>query len=214
MKKLELFYPVDNHRVNQEWGVKNTEKYKKLGLTFAKHNGIDIGLVINQPIFSPIDGVVINTRPNDNPGGISLSIISKEPYIFANNIVCYVLLDFLHCQKVVTQTESFVSSGEIIALGGNTGTASTGPHLHLQLRRVVKIKTLDPKATNTYRIDDENYVFSDVDRNDANNSINPGDFFNGVYASDYNPEKIKTLMEKVESLRLELEKLKKISAVK
>ncbi len=68
-----------------------------------------------------VDGTVIDCGYSDTYGNFVHIKINKNTYISYN-----------HLNKVLVKKGEFVTSGDIIALSGNTG-ASTGPHLHLSL---------------------------------------------------------------------------------
>lgn len=207
MKKLELFYPVEPHHINLAWGVRDEKKYKQFG--FLAHNGVDLRLARGQAIYAPIDCDVVNVGSVPNGSGIFVSVISKEAYIFENGVVSYILLDFMHCQKINVVNSASVKTGQILAYGDNTGF-SDGDHTHMQARRISLQQVSNTSNINSYRIRENNFVINDVDSNDANNSFDPKPFWNGKYANHYNPELIGELQKRIIELTQQLKNIKKV----
>lgn len=98
------------------------------------HNGIDVGMPVGTPLTAPAPGTVVH-KGNNGSGGITL-ILRHE-----NNMHTV----YYHLQKPSPHhVNARVDTGELIAHSGNTG-ASTGPHLHFELRRSRKWgDTIDP----------------------------------------------------------------------
>ena len=99
------------------------------------HHGIDVAMPVGTPLTAPADGTVVH-KGNNSSGGVTLIIRH------ANNLhtVYYHLQKPSHLRGGAT-----VSTGERIAFSGNTG-ASTGPHLHFEVRPKSRIwgQTDDP----------------------------------------------------------------------
>lgn len=98
------------------------------------HHGVDVALPVGTELRAPADGTVVHTG-NSSSGGFTL-IIRHEGDI---HTVYY------HLQKPSERRRGDkVSTGEVIAYSGNTG-ASTGPHLHFEVRNSRKWgDTTDP----------------------------------------------------------------------
>lgn len=87
-----------------------------------KHFGIDVLAPANTPVKAVMDGIVIVadwTLETGNTIGVQHS----------NNLVSFYKHNSALLKKVGTQ----VKAGEAIAIIGNTGTHSDGPHLHFEL---------------------------------------------------------------------------------
>ena len=98
------------------------------------HNGIDIATPIGTPIYAPDDGQVVWLR-SDDKGGLMMRALLKNGYT----------LGFAHLNTFNTDLQlpgSKFAKGTILAYTGNTG-ASTGPHLHLTVRKGEEL--LDPQ---------------------------------------------------------------------
>lgn len=86
------------------------------------HLGVDINAPSNTPIKSVLDGHIIYagwTLETGNTVGIQHD----------NNIITF----YKHNSALLKQTGSLVRAGEAVAIIGNTGTLSSGPHLHFEL---------------------------------------------------------------------------------
>ena len=177
----KFYYPIKPHVLTQGWGTLNPEVYSQFG--FTRHNGLDHKLAPDNKIYAPCNGIIVKRAFQPNGGGIFVGMITGESDFPAfqnttpdNAIVDFpalkarVLIDFLHCQNILVNEGDIVVKGQLIAIGDNTGF-STGPHCHTQWRRV----SWDGKVINT------------LDINDANNSFDPTQFFNGKYAADLSP---------------------------
>ena len=86
------------------------------------HFGVDIVARENEPVKAVADGVVVFSSWTLD-GGYVLGIQHR-----ANLISVY-----KHNSELLKNVGSFVSSGDIIAIIGNTGELTSGPHLHLEL---------------------------------------------------------------------------------
>ena len=87
-----------------------------------KHYGIDISAPKNTPIKSVLDGVVLSSDWTLETG----NTIAVQ---HANNLVSF----YKHNSKLLKNIGDIVKAGEAIAIIGNTGTLSDGPHLHFEL---------------------------------------------------------------------------------
>jgi len=87
-----------------------------------KHYGIDIALKTETPVKSIANGRVIFSGWSSDTGN---TIIVKHP----NDIVSV----YMHNKKLLRNTGDLVQAGEVIALSGNSGEKTSGPHLHFEL---------------------------------------------------------------------------------
>lgn len=96
-----------------------------------KHYGVDVVSPKNTPIKAAMDGFIFFsdwTLETGNTIGIQ----------HANNIITF----YKHNSALLKKTGSFVRAGEAVAIIGNTGTLSDGPHLHFEIWH--KGKPVDP----------------------------------------------------------------------
>jgi len=87
-----------------------------------KHFGIDVLAPKNTPIKAILDGVVVSADWTLETGH---SLCIQHP----NNVISF----YKHNSKLLKTTGDVVNAGEAIAIIGNTGTLSDGPHLHFEL---------------------------------------------------------------------------------
>lgn len=86
------------------------------------HNGNDYSMKENSPIFASSGGYVVFADYTTN-FGYTIIINHPENYI----------TKYLHCSTLLKKDGDFVRQGELIALSGNSGTESSGPHLHFEI---------------------------------------------------------------------------------
>jgi murein DD-endopeptidase MepM/ murein hydrolase activator NlpD len=86
------------------------------------HFGVDYVMNENRPIFASAGGYVVFASYTTEYG-YSIIINHKDNYV----------TKYQHCASLLKREGDFVYQGEIIALSGNSGTESTGPHLHFEI---------------------------------------------------------------------------------
>ena len=93
------------------------------GFDFSKgHYGVDLVLKERTPIKAVYDGIVLFAEWTLNYG-FTVVVFHKNELIST----------YKHNQSVKVETGDFVQTGEVIALSGNTGEFTSGPHLHFEL---------------------------------------------------------------------------------
>ena len=93
------------------------------GFDFSEqHYGVDIVLKERTPIKAVYDGIVLFAEWTLNYG-FTVVVFHKNELIST----------YKHNQSVKVETGDFVQTGEVIALSGNTGEFTSGPHLHFEL---------------------------------------------------------------------------------
>lgn len=98
----------------------------------SKHKGLDLAAPVGASIRSMAKGRVIFADPYAGYG--KLVVIDHGEGITTH---------YAHCDRLTARTGDMVQTGQIIAEVGSTG-ASTGPHLHLEVR--VKGVPINPEA--------------------------------------------------------------------
>jgi len=88
----------------------------------GNHYGIDIASNLNEPILSVLDGTVILA-------GWTLEAGYVIQVQHRNDLISI----YKHNSQLLKQMGDRISAGEAIAIVGNTGEYTTGPHLHFEL---------------------------------------------------------------------------------
>lgn len=122
-------YPLASVRITQRFG-ENPGIYKQFDL--KGHNGLDFGTRVGTELFAVADGVVVETGNQGGAGyGKYMRIHTNDGYE-----VTYGHLSFI----ILGKNETF-KAGDKLAESGNTGY-STGPHLHLGVRKLSTFNTI------------------------------------------------------------------------
>ncbi len=133
----EIEYEAINNLV-QEGTIENTSPFKPIEQLFfsspvsgeitapfepeKNHFGVDISSPKNTPVKAALDGYIFFsdwTVETGNTVGIQHD----------NNIITF----YKHNSALLKKIGNQVKAGEAVAIIGNTGTLSTGPHLHFEL---------------------------------------------------------------------------------
>lgn len=86
------------------------------------HLGVDFAVKQNSPIFASCGGYVVFADFSLKDG---FTIIIQHE----NNYKSF----YKHCIALVKKEREYITTGELIALSGNTGYNTTGPHLHFEI---------------------------------------------------------------------------------
>lgn len=126
----KLLWPVDVERyhISQEFGVCGSQWlcdfYHSVGL--IAHNGIDFACPVGTPVYAAHSGRVTHVYTSKY-GGKAIKLRDNK------------LLELhLHLSQQLVSVGDEVKAGDLIAYSGNTGQATTGPHLHFGLYEVDK----------------------------------------------------------------------------
>ncbi|MDX1902899.1 MAG: peptidoglycan DD-metalloendopeptidase family protein [Thermonemataceae bacterium] len=88
----------------------------------TKHLGIDLVAQANESVKAVADGSIILSSWTEDTG----NVIAIQ---HANNLVSF----YKHNAVLLKKQGEFVKAGDVIAIIGNTGRLSSGPHLHFEL---------------------------------------------------------------------------------
>lgn len=88
----------------------------------TKHYAVDIVVAKNTPVKATADGTVIFAEWTAETGYVIIIEHSQE-----------LISVYKHNASLTKQQGDLVKAGEVIAMAGNTGEYTTGPHLHFEL---------------------------------------------------------------------------------
>ena len=86
------------------------------------HMGLDYVVKENTPVYAAAGGYVVFSDYTVDDGYM----------VIVNHIRGYVTV-YKHCSALLKKTREYVEQGELLALSGNTGQNTTGPHLHFEI---------------------------------------------------------------------------------
>ena len=104
-----LFPPV-NGTISDDYDIKE------------KHYAVDVVVATNTPVKAVADGTVIFAEWTVETGYVVIIEHNQE-----------LISVYKHNSAITKSQGDLVKAGEVIALSGNTGELSTGPHLHFEL---------------------------------------------------------------------------------
>lgn len=94
------------------------------GSKFGKHLGTDYSVGVGAKVYAPVSGTII--------GQPISTTVGKQVYLREDGNGR--IWRFLHLSGQGTLM-AHVNEGDVIGLSGNTGSTSTGPHLHCDVRK-------------------------------------------------------------------------------
>jgi len=103
------------------------------------HNGIDFLAYYNTPVYAPGDGII---EFADRKGGLGKTIIINHDFGYKTL--------FGHLNKFKVKKGQKVKRGDLIGLTGSSGSLSTGPHLHYEVKH------------NGIALNPRNFIFDDI----------------------------------------------------
>jgi murein DD-endopeptidase MepM/ murein hydrolase activator NlpD len=112
-------YPVLGPRLSSDYGIRKHPIRK----TRRHHHGVDLAAPVGAAIRSIAAGQVIFADPF---GGYGKFVVIRH----AGEMTSH----YGHCDSILVNPGDVVRAGQIIGKVGNSGR-STGPHLHLEIRR-------------------------------------------------------------------------------
>ncbi|MDH3267809.1 MAG: M23 family metallopeptidase [Ignavibacteria bacterium] len=86
------------------------------------HYGIDLVVKDGTPVFASAGGFVVFSGYTNNFGHI-IMLSHSDGYLSI----------YKHCSVILKKEREFVKQGDLIAQSGNSGLATTGPHLHFEI---------------------------------------------------------------------------------
>ena len=120
--------PLKSIKVNSPFGMRRDPLNRR---NYRMHNGVDLAAHYEN-VFSMLPGTVSITGYSKTGGN----------YITVDHGVCS--CSYLHLSKILAIKGQHVNAGQIIAISGNSGSRTTGPHLHLSAKLTKGNKYFNP----------------------------------------------------------------------
>ena len=128
---LSVSYPLDRMVVNSTYGWRRDPFTDKQSL----HNGMDFHARSNE-VYAMMEGEVMKVGYDKRSG--NYVTIRHGNYT----------VSYCHLSKALVRKGTIVKPGEVVAITGNTGTRTTGEHLHLSVK--YKGKYINPNILLQY----------------------------------------------------------------
>ena len=126
---LMVALPLREIWVNSPFGMRRDPMNRKKS---RMHNGLDLRARYEN-VYSMLPGTVTDASFSQNGGY----------YVTVNHGSC--VCSYLHLSEIKVKKGQHVSAGQKIAVSGNTGKRTTGPHLHISCRWSDTGKYFDPR---------------------------------------------------------------------
>ena len=122
--------PLKAIHINSPFGKRTDPINRK---STKVHNGIDLRAKFEN-VYAMLPGTVVDAGSSENGGN----------YIKIQHGICICI--YLHLSKIIVQQGQHVSAGQKVAISGNSGKRTTGPHLHISCKWSDNGKYFDPKV--------------------------------------------------------------------
>jgi hypothetical protein len=130
---FELQSPVNDVYITQPFGENFVNFYAKLGL--KGHNGIDFRTKRGCPVRAMHDGIVLFSGGTEGFGIYVDLVTTKQGRGYRTR--------YGHLESVNCREGDKVEAGEIIGKADNTGIYTTGDHLHVDLKEIDSLATMN-----------------------------------------------------------------------
>lgn len=138
-----VLFPIEVPRVTMPFNASWTKYYNAT----KPHRGVDIAPwpgSAGRPVRAPINGDV--THVGSHPAaGLELVITGSVPYDWGANDLNGQYVGFAanepfhirmtHHSQLKVDEHQLVAAGDVVAYIGSTGSHTTGPHVHLEIRK-------------------------------------------------------------------------------
>jgi murein DD-endopeptidase MepM/ murein hydrolase activator NlpD len=129
---IEKYFGVKNN-LQSFFFIEPTNGVITQGFNSANgHMGIDFGVASGSPVYASAGGLIIFAEYTVE-SGYQIMIQHDNNY----------LTIYKHCSSLIKKIRERIIQGELIALSGNTGKNTTGPHLHFEIWQ--NGKPIDPQ---------------------------------------------------------------------
>ncbi|MBU0474175.1 MAG: M23 family metallopeptidase [Bacteroidetes bacterium] len=156
----EIYYTIDYNKklfdaipaikpTTGNYGDRFGMRYHPILKIKRMHNGVDFLAKLNTPVYAPGSGII---EFADRKGGLGKTIVINHGFGYKTY--------YGHLNKYKVKKGQKVKRGDLIALSGNSGSLSTGPHLHYEVKH------------NGIALNPRNFIFDDVKIFDLAENIN------------------------------------------
>ncbi len=119
----KLIYDLINRQENDIYFIKPVMGFVTLNFTpETGHYGLDFALKENTPVYASSGGYIVFADYSPMYG---YTIIINHPENYVTK--------YMHLASLVKKEGEIIKQGELIALSGNSGIQSSGPHLHFEI---------------------------------------------------------------------------------
>ncbi len=119
----KIFFAIGNNQNKDIYFIKPVDGFISRDFNPEKgHMGIDVVARTGTPVYAAANGYVVFSDYTIDDG-YSLIINHSNDYITV----------YKHCFSLLKRQRESVLQGELIALSGNTGEKTSGPHLHFEV---------------------------------------------------------------------------------
>ena len=142
---IPAIWPIDKRDLRNSigaYGGRMHPIYKR----YIKHDGIDLPAKIGDPVYATGNGVVQSTDIGFRNRGYGRQILIDHGFGYKTR--------YAHLSQIDVEPGQHVTRGEQIGRVGNTG-ASTGPHLHYEIRDTETQRLYNPVREGIIRPRDE-----------------------------------------------------------
>ena len=126
----KVSFPLKRIHVNSPFGKRTDPMNRK---STKVHNGLDLRAKFEN-VYAMLPGTVLDAGNSENGGN----------YVKIQHGICICI--YLHLSKIIVQQGQHVSAGQKVAISGNSGKRTTGPHLHISCKWSDNGKYFDPKV--------------------------------------------------------------------
>lgn len=120
---LNYFKQIFSHQDNSIFFILPVNGYISRSFDPERgHFGIDMVVKDGTPVFASAGGFVVFSGYTNNYGHIII-LSHSDGYLSI----------YKHCSVILKKEREFVKQGDLIAQSGNSGLATTGPHLHFEI---------------------------------------------------------------------------------
>jgi len=127
-----LIHPLSPAHINDLFGT-HSEQRKALGL--GPHRGVDYTVPVGTPLKAVGRGTIVKVYHSNILG----HVVELRTYVTAEKVRVFA---YCHLDKVEVKEGQQVKQMDIIGHSGNSGSASSGPHLHLMCGKTEHLATM------------------------------------------------------------------------